>query len=128
MFMRYFGGGISHTATTIQSAKEDIAMEVDEDAKIMNSNDEVMDTEAQVSEFVGHHSLEELQQMVSAMAEGVMTGDWENVERTLDSDDDRHDSDDEDMNDDMSTDNNDDDSGPEDGEDEGYVETGYGGL
>jgi hypothetical protein len=128
MFMRYFGGGISHTATTIQSARKDIAMEVDEDAKIMNSNNEVMGTEAQVLEFVGHHSLEELQQMASAMAEGVMTGDWKNVERTLDSDDDRHDSDDEDMDDDMSTDNNDDDLGPEDGEDEGYVETGYGEL
>jgi hypothetical protein len=128
MFMRYFGGGIGHTTTTIQSAREDVAMDVDEDAKIMNSDDEAMGTEAQVSEFVGHHSLEELQQMASAMAEGVMTGDWEDVERTLDSDDDGDDSDDEDMDDDMSTDNDDDDLGPEDGEDEGYVETGYGGL
>jgi hypothetical protein len=126
MFMRYLGGGIGHTATAIQSTREDAAMDVDEHAKIMNSDDEVMDT-AQVSEFVDHCFLEELQQMASAMAEGGTTGDREDVEQTLDSDDDEHDSDDEDM-DDMSTDNDDDDLGPEDGEDEGYVETGYGAL
>jgi hypothetical protein len=119
--MQYFGSGIGHTTIAIQSTREDVAMDIDEDGK---SDDEVMGT-AQVSESADHRFLEELQKMVSAMAEGGTASDREDVEQTLDSDDDEHDSD-EDM-DDMSMDN-DDDLGPEDGEDEGYVDTGYGGL
>lgn len=128
--MRYFGSGIGHTAIAIQSTREDVAMDVDEDGKSDDedgkNDDEVMGT-AQVSESADHRFLEELQQMVSAMAEGGTASDREDVEQTLDSDDDEHDSDDEDM-DDMSTDNDIDNLGPEDGEDEGYVETGYSGL
>jgi len=125
MFMRYFGGGIGHATTPIQSTEEDTTMNVDEEV----TNEDLEDgTSAGVSQPTDHDLLAELRQTARLMEGGGVAGDREDVQ---DPDDGDESDSDEDMDDGSSVDggsDDDDNLGPEDGEDREYFDSGYDAL
>lgn len=127
--MRYAGGGLGHMTTTMHAVEDDITMDIDEDAGVL---DEAEDSSARM--LAADHV--ELQQVAGNLGGDYVADNEEDIDQALDSDDEEHDSEDgmdecDDDSDDSSTsdDGSDDDNlGPEDGEDEGYFDMGYGVL
>jgi hypothetical protein len=129
MFMRYFGGGIGHTAQT-QLGNEGEAMDVDEGGDPWADNDQGGSAEeAQVLGDV--RLLEELHRMAHIMIEGERAGDRDEVEATIDCINDADDvcmRGEDDILPEANGEAEDVDLGPEDGEDGGYFDIGFGAL
>ena len=131
MFMRYFGGGIGHTAVQTQLENEDDMMDVDERGDHMADTDQASSAKDDLPELGDACLLEELHQMAHMMVEGQWDGDRDEIEEPMDIVDDGDDEGMRGADDNLpmgDSDAEDFDFGPEDGEDERYFDTGFGSL